>query len=71
MVIMLILAPTFSFMKFWIHYKFTPCANFLSVPWLSPFFGIFEDRLVHTFVCDLLVIPFAGLLAWHYTDQIK
>ena len=65
------LAPTFSLLKFWVYYRFTPCPNFESIVWLNPLFGIFPGRWVHTFISDFIVAPFAILLVWHYSDQLK
>lgn len=70
-VAMAVLAPAFSLLKFWVYYKFTPCANFQSITYLKPIFGIFPGRWTHTFICDLIVFPFALLLVWHYTDQLE
>ena len=65
---MICLAPTFSLLKFWVYYQFTPCPNFETIQWLKPLFGIFPGRWTHTFICDFIIIPVAALLVWHYSD---
>jgi hypothetical protein len=64
-------ALTFLTLKFWVFYKFTPCSTFYSIEWLNRLFGIYPGRWVHTFLSDLIVITFAALLTWYYSDQLK
>ena len=63
-----ILALIVLFLKFWVYYKFTPCANFYNSSSLMPLFGIYPVQWSKTFACDIIVLPISALLVWHYTD---
>ena len=69
--LMVCLAPTFSLLKFWVYYQFTPCPNFENIQWLKPLFGVFPGRWIHTFICDFIIIPVSAILVLHYSNQIE
>lgn len=67
---MFVLAPVVTFMKTWIYCQFTDTKNIEMNPDVvdnvRALIGVWPDQWSKTFLNDMLVFVFAGLLFWHY-----
>ena len=66
-----VIAPSVTLMKAWVYCQFTETAHVNSNPELIKAIGIYQGQWTKTFLVDILVFVFAGLLITCYYFQIN
>ena len=68
-VLMVALCPILLFMKIWIYCQLTDTKHLSTNMEMA--LGVFPNQWTKTFLNDILVLVFSGLLVLHYVNQLK